>query len=151
MKKAIPDIDPFSKEALDIEINIEDKIGFAVSFCLESYIKKVILEKNIKTGHFEFNFISNKTIVEINKKHLQREYQTDIISFNIGSTTHIIGDVYISVEQAQTNATEFDNNFEEEIKLLIIHGILHLLDYRDYTEAEQEIMEKEQARILKLI
>jgi probable rRNA maturation factor len=120
-----------------------------INFDVESYIEKIMKLKLIKNATIEFNFVDNKYIKNINKKYLNKEYATDIISFNLEEKNKdILGDIYISIEQAKTNASNFNNSFENEIKLLIIHGILHLLGYRDYTENEKLEMNKEQTMLL---
>ena len=94
--------------------------------------------------------MDNETIVSINQQYLDRGYATDIISFNLGDIENPIGDIYIGYEVAKANAIQHQQTFEDEIKLLFVHGILHLLDYRDYTDTEKAIMYKEQERLLGL-
>jgi probable rRNA maturation factor len=134
-----------------IHIHVHETLPIPKPFKWESFIRDIIQLKNINSGHFEFNFISDQTIHEINKKHLNHDYPTDIITFNLGTPDAIIADIYISVETAAENAIEFKHPIIEELKLLIIHGILHLLNYSDYTDEESKTMCLEQDRILKLI
>jgi len=117
-------------------------------FNIKSFIEKALHAKHITTGHFEFNFISKEAIVELNKTHLNRDYVTDILSFNLGTPEDIIGDVYICPDKAAENAKDLNHSLEFELKTLIIHGILHLLDYSDYTPEEKETMFTEQNRLL---
>jgi len=86
----------------------------------------------------------------MNTQFLERSYSTDILTFNLGTIENPIADIYISVDQAQKNAKMFKQSLNEEIKLLIVHGILHILDYRDYTKKEKQVMEEEQTRLLQL-
>jgi probable rRNA maturation factor len=130
------------------EINLPKELE--LSFDIATYIDRILNLKSIKSGFFEFSFVTNEDIIKINKQYLKRSYSTDVISFNLGDNDNIVGDIYISFEQAKINADDFNNSFENEIKLLIIHGILHLLDYRDYTKEEKAIMNKEQNRLLEL-
>ena len=136
-------------KTVDIHVNGESK--FDIPFQVSPYIKKVLEKVDIKRGFFEFSFIDEKEIVDINQKYLDRTYETDIISFNLGTLDNIIGDVYIAIPVAKKNALEFNQSFEQELKRLLVHGILHLLDYRDYTDEEKEEMHSEQERLLKSI
>ena len=129
-------------------LSVNDMSPISLSFDVQSYIYVILSLQNISHGQFDFNFISNDEIISINKKHLNRDYPTDIISFNLGTIDNIVGDVYISVEQAQINAREYNQTLDTELKRLIIHGVLHLLDYRDYTDDEKTIMHREQERLL---
>ena len=72
-------------------------------------------------------------MITINKTHLERDYLTDIITFNLGSLSDPIGDIYISPDKAMENAAQFKSSVTDEIKLLLVHGLLHILEYRDYT------------------
>ena len=74
----------------------------------------------------------------------------NIITFNLTDDSQILtGDIYIAPEIAEKNRKMYNNSFENEIKLLIIHGILHLLHYKDDTNTNKTIMDNEQKRILK--
>ncbi len=99
-------------------------------------------------GVFEFTFVDNTTIRKLNHLYFKKKGTTDIISFNLGTETEILGDIYIAVDVAKQNAKRFGNTFDNEIKLLLAHGILHLLGYRDYSDEERHEMEWEQNRLL---
>lgn len=135
-----------------IEINVNKTISLDIDFDLEEFIKNILQLKKIESGEFSFTFVNNERIVEINKQYLNKTHITDIISFNLADPEEaIIGDVYINAEQAALNANDYKISLEEEIKLLIVHGILHLLDYEDYTEEARNHMFAEQDRLLKLV
>lgn len=134
------------RNSLKIEINYltDQKVKFDVN----AYIAIVLSILTIKKGYFEFSFVDNKIIKEVNSKFLNKNNPTDVITFNLDSKENIIGDIYISLEEAKINAQNYHNSFENEVKTLIVHAILHLLDYQDYTKEEYEIMLEEQNRIL---
>ncbi|MCP4049255.1 MAG: rRNA maturation RNase YbeY [bacterium] len=133
---------------LTVNINNDTKVRF--NFTIRKFIKKILTLKQIESGFFDFNFVKKDTIINLNKEHLNKSYSTDIISFNLGDQDNIIGDVYICVEQAKKNAKEYKNTLDDEIKLLIVHGILHLAGYEDYSEKDRASMELEQNRLLLL-
>ncbi len=123
----------------------------SISFDPKAFAESVSQEKAITQGSIDINFVSTDAIVELNKSYLKRDYITDIITFNLGSTESPIGDIYICCDTAKENAETYNNSYDNEIKLLIIHGILHILDYRDYSDEEKERMNTEQTRILELL
>lgn len=122
-----------------------------LDFDLKTFVKRVLHAKGVRSGWFEFNFIDNACIKQLHQTHLKSNESTDIITFNLGRPDAIIGDIYISVEQAKRNAKRYRQTLSQELKRLMVHGILHLLDYRDYTEHERRDMFKEQERLLQTI
>ncbi len=91
-------------------------------------------------------FIDNATIHKLNKKFLDRDRPTDVLSFNVHteylpSELPILGDVYISTEKAKEQADQFHVPFQEEIERLVVHGILHLIGYEHDDPVRQEIMD----------
>ena len=92
-------------------------------------------------------FTDNITINELNRRFLDRDRPTDVLSFNVHteylpSELRILGDVYISADKAKDQAEEFHVPFQNEIERLVIHGVLHLIGYE---HDEQEQLEKMEA------
>jgi probable rRNA maturation factor len=133
------------------DITLSEDYPGSISFDAKHFAEQVCKEKNITDGCIDINFVSTETIVDLNKNYLKRDYVTDIITFNLGTTDSPVGDIYICCEKAKENADTYNNTYDNEIKLLIIHGILHILDYRDYSEEEKECMNTEQNRLLDLL
>jgi rRNA maturation RNase YbeY len=82
----------------------------------------------------------------MNKKHLDHDYYTDIITFDYTSGRLISGDLFISVDRVADNATMFNVDFMREFKRVCAHGVLHLCGYKDKTEddaAEMRLKEEE--------
>jgi probable rRNA maturation factor len=83
----------------------------------------------------------NSEIQELNKKHLNRDNPTDVLSFNINEKledgTFYLGDVVVNTEQAEKQAKEYGNTKEEEISELVGHGVLHLLGVDHLGEDKQ--------------
>ena len=79
--------------------------------------------------------VDNEEIAVLNQKYLQRSYPTDVLAFPMREgefgqiNPEVLGDVVISVEMAEQVAEERKGPVEDEIKRLLIHGILHLLGY----------------------
>lgn len=108
-------------------------------------IKKIISPPPEKIGIY---LINNKKIKELNKKFLKKNQTTDVMAFRISKN---YGEIFISVDEAFKNAPLYFHTLEEEILYLIIHGILHLKGFKDYTEKEKRKMFKKQDEIFKII
>ncbi|MCK5534519.1 rRNA maturation RNase YbeY [bacterium] len=124
----------------------------------QQYVKKVV-RKTLKANNFFVNskvkkntemnivFVDNKYIKKLNKKYLNRNCPTDVISFLIGEGD-MFGDVFISVERAKKQAKEQNCPLKEELTLLVVHGVLHLLGYDHMTKKENLIMRRKESNIL---
>ena len=124
----------------------------------QQYVKKVV-RKTLKADNFFVNskvkknsemnivFVDNKYIKKLNKKYLNRNCFTDVISFLI-EERDMFGDVFISVERAKKQAKEQNCPLKEELTLLVVHGVLHLLGYDHMTKKENLIMRRKESNIL---
>lgn len=109
-----------------------------------SWIKETAGSYGFKTGDIAYIFCSDEKILEINQKYLQHDYFTDIITFDYSENNIISGDIFISVDTVRTNAMEFGVSFEQELKRILIHGVLHLCGQDDKTtELRRQMTEKE--------
>lgn len=86
-------------------------------------------------GLISIVFCNNEFILDYNRKFLNHDYHTDILTFPLGENP-LSGELYISVDQVRNQALELSEPFEREILRVIIHGILHLLGYKDKTKSD---------------
>ncbi|MEI8272462.1 MAG: rRNA maturation RNase YbeY [Paludibacter sp.] len=115
---------------------------------INRWIKETAAEYEKKTGDIAFIFCSDERILEINKQYLNHDYYTDIITFDYSEGRIISGDIFISLDTVQSNATEFKVSFEQELKRILIHGILHLCGQEDKTpELRLQMSEKENSAL----
>ena len=115
-----------------------------------NWISKVILSENKKEGDINYIFCDDEFILEINKQYLNHDYYTDIISFDYSVGNELHGDIFVSVERVQENAEDFNVTFEEELKRVIIHGILHYCGYNDKSEDDEALMRKKEDDKIKM-
>jgi probable rRNA maturation factor len=115
------------------------------------YAKNVLTFLDVKTGTFSFTFVSQKKLADLHAVYLNDPSETDIMTFNLGEPDTIDGDMYISVDQAAIQAKEQGHSLTDELKILVIHGILHLLGYDDLTSSDKKVMFKEQDRVFKAL
>lgn len=134
-------------EPPDIIVNYD--ISFDLNLDIQAYIKTILDLTDFSKGTFEFTFVSDSFMIELNLKSFNKDYSTDIITFNLDTRDNPLADIYICIDEARRNAVKYNKLLEDEIKLLIIHGILHIKGYEDYDEPSRKIMFEEQDNLLK--
>ena len=118
---------------------------------VRSLIKSLCLKENKKLGFINCVFCSDKYLVEINKKYLKNDYYTDIITFDHKEAEdNVEGDLYISAERIKENAKNFRVTTEEELVRVVIHGVLHLIGYKDKSKKEKVIMTQKENKYISL-
>lgn len=122
---------------------------------IKKVIKKAIEIEN--PGNVEFNIIlvDNNYIHTLNKEYRNIDRETDVISFALEDYKDItfdnyrmLGDIYISLDKAHSQAIEYGHSFKREICFLSVHGFLHLLGYDHMKKEDEEIMFGRQDMIL---
>jgi len=116
----------------------------------ESWIRRVIESEGKKLEEISYIFCNDDYLLDINMKYLDHDTYTDIISFDYSVGNILQGDIYISTERVEENSSEYNVSFEEELRRVIIHGVLHLCGYRDKTEEESSLMRLKEEEKLKL-
>jgi probable rRNA maturation factor len=95
-------------------------------------------------------FVDNASIQSINKTYRNIDKPTDVISFpNDEEDDDSLGDIFISIEKAIEQASDYGHSFEREIGFLSVHGYLHLKGYDHHTKEEEKVMFNLQEEILK--
>jgi probable rRNA maturation factor len=118
---------------------------------LKAFLKEIFLKEGKAGGAISYIFCSDEFLLDINKRFLNHDYYTDIITFNLSSPGKAInGEVYISTDRVKENALNFDQFFNTELHRVIFHGILHLCGYKDKTQEEQRVMRKKEDEYLGL-
>ncbi|MEY2917902.1 MAG: rRNA maturation RNase YbeY [Bacteroidota bacterium] len=101
---------------------------------LKLFVMKIFKKENKRLHSLNYIFCSDDYLLEINKTHLQHNYYTDIITFDLSDTPgEIIGEVYISADRVRANAVNLHVSIKEELHRVIFHGALHLCGYKDKT------------------
>ena len=114
-------------------------------------IKQLCLSEKKDLSFLNLIFCSDEYLLEINKKHLNHDYFTDVITFDFSEDNKKIeGDVYISVDRVADNAIKHKQEKDSELIRTIIHGTLHLFGYKDKTKKEKEIMTSKENKYLSL-
>jgi len=112
------------------------------------WIKNCIYKYKKRVGDINFILCSDNYLLNINKKYLNHNYFTDVITFDNSVNDLLNGDIYISIDTVKLNSNRFNTAFFEELNRVMIHGVLHLIGYNDTNEEEQKEMSKQENKCL---
>lgn len=107
-------------------------------------IEFLIENENKYPGDVSVIFCSDDYLLKINEQYLNHDYYTDIVTFDYVENSVISGDLFISVDRVEENASQLGVSFDEELCRVIFHGILHLCGYKDKTVAEKKLMREKE-------
>ena len=125
-----------------IHFHFED-ISFQLSHkkALRTWLFECAKAENQNINQLNYIFCSDNYLLEINKKYLQHDFFTDVISFDYAEDDdNITGDIFISYERIKENAGDFSIPLKDELHRVVIHGLLHLLGYSDKTTVQKATM-----------
>ena len=142
MTKTLSSLNFFSEDVDFQEDGVND---------LSDWLKSSVANEGFDIQQVNFIFCSDEYLLEINRKHLDHDYYTDIITFDLSDRPKIIeSDIFISIERIGDNAESNNLRFVDEYHRVLIHGLLHLMGYNDKTEDEKSIMRKAENKYLAL-
>jgi probable rRNA maturation factor len=132
-----------SFQSQNIKFILSDKLK------IKSWINRVIELEKKKPGQLNFVFTSDEELLKTNMQFLNHNTLTDIITFDYCEDKTINGDIIISIDRVKENAETFNVEFENELKRVMIHGVLHLCGYKDKTAADSQLMREKENWALK--
>ena len=118
---------------------------------IENWIVSVARGFGKTVGAVTYIFCNDDKILEVNRKYINHDYYTDIITFDYSRPMRISGDVFISLDTVRSNAILLGKTYDNELRRVIIHGILHLCGVDDKGPGEREIMERHEDEALALL
>ena len=127
-----------------IEYHYENNFILEDSEKIRIWIEEVIKKEKKIVGDITYIFCDDDYLLERNKEFLDHNTLTDIITFNYCIDNNISSDIMISIDRVKENSTTFENSFNEELKRVMIHGILHLIGYNDKSDKEKELMREKE-------
>ena len=133
-----------------ISFNYEVEFELSNEEHFSKWISEVILSESKKEGDINYIFCDDDYILEINKQYLNHDYYTDIISFDYSVGNELHGDIFISIDRIKENASDFNVTFDEELKRVIIHGILHYCGYKDKSDDDEVLMRQKEDEKIKM-
>ncbi len=116
----------------------------------EDWIAEIIESEDKDEGEINYIFCDDDYLYEINVQYLEHKTLTDIISFDYTIGNLISGDIFISIERVKDNAQDFGVSFEDELRRVMAHGVLHYCGYKDKTEADEKLMRSKEDEKIKM-
>ncbi len=132
----------FSTENIDFELADEPKV--------KKWILAVVGAQGKRVGNLNYLFCDDSYLINVDRTYLNHDTYTDIITFDYVEGNVVSGDILISVERVRENATLFNSSFEQELRRVIIHGVLHLLGQADKTDEDAAEMRRKEESALAL-
>ncbi|SHG53216.1 rRNA maturation RNase YbeY [Flavobacterium defluvii] len=123
-----------------INFNYETEFSLDNEQVFADWLSAVIVSEKKNEGEINYIFCDDEYLHKINVEYLDHDTLTDIISFDYTVGNEISGDIFVSVERVEDNAKDFNVSFEEELKRVLAHGILHYCGYKDKSDADAELM-----------
>lgn len=133
-----------------ITYNYETEFKLDNEDVFSQWIEQVVLSENKSLGEVNYIFCNDDYLHKINVDYLNHDTLTDIISFDYTEGDLIQGDIFISIERVADNASDFDIPFNEELKRVMIHGILHYCGYKDKSKDDEQLMRLKENEKIKM-
>ena len=112
------------------------------------WLISVAQDEGFLIDNLVFLFVNDNEILEMNKKFLKHDYYTDVIAFGDLKDKKISGDIAISVERVLDNSKTYSVEFEDELKRVMVHGLLHVMGYNDKTSKDKLVMSQKEKKAI---
>jgi probable rRNA maturation factor len=135
-----------------IEFHSED-VEFSLSNPeqVADWIATIIEQHDFELAGLTYIFCSDDYLHQINLEYLDHDTLTDIITFDNADEEGIVeSDIFVSIDRVKDNAQTLGIPFQDELHRVLIHGVLHLLGYKDKTEEQEALMRKQEDSCLSL-
>lgn len=132
-----------------ISFNYETDFKLDNTETLTQWISFAIRNENFDEGEINYIFCDDDYLHKINLEFLNHDTLTDIISFDYTIGNEVHGDIYISVERVLDNAQDFKVDFAEELRRVMIHGVLHYCKFADKSPEDAQLMRHKEDEYLK--
>ena len=123
-----------------ISFNYETDFELENEAQYEDWISRIIESEGFEEGEINYIFCDDEYLHKINVEYLDHDTLTDIISFDYTVGNLLQGDIFVSIERVQDNANDFNVSFEEELKRVLSHGVLHYCGYKDKSPKDEALM-----------
>lgn len=133
-----------------ISFNYENEFELSNEEQLSNWISRVIVSEDKKEGEINYIFCDDEYLLGLNEQYLNHDTLTDIISFDYSVGKELHGDIFISTERVLENAAEFKVSFEEELKRVMVHGVLHYCGYKDKSDEDEKLMRSKEDEKIKM-
>ncbi len=122
----------------------ENDFELKESDSIKTWVLNIIDKEGKTSGEVNYIFCDDDYLHKINVGFLNHDTYTDIISFDYTHGNVISGDIYISTERVAENAIQFDTSFDNELRRVMAHGVLHYCGYGDKADDERILMRQKE-------
>ncbi len=139
---------------IEIFVNVDEKIKELET--VKKVLKSAVKKENLDNVSFNVIIVDNEYIHELNKNYRNIDRETDVITFALEDedtiilpdSERILGDIYISIDKARSQAEEYGHSLLRELSFLAVHGFYHLLGYDHMTPEDEKVMFTKQEEVL---
>ena len=127
---------------IDIEIINDYKSNLVINNSKIKFLfKKVLNEEKINAAELSLILSNRPYLNKLKKKYFKQDHYTDVIAFNLNNENEdIVGEIYVSIDDVESNSKFFNISFDNEFCRVIIHGLLHIIGYEDNTIIKKKEM-----------
>jgi len=122
----------FHSEQINFTISDESAVAY--------WLRDVCVSEGKNLAEVSYIFCSDDCLLEMNRKYLNHDYYTDVITFDYCEADAVSGDVFISIDRVEENALTVGVSKQDELHRVIVHGLLHLLGYLDKEAPDKQQM-----------
>ena len=133
-----------------ISFNYESDFSLEHEDIYAAWIENIVASENKILGEISYIFCDDEYLHTINMQYLNHDTLTDIISFDYTEGDVISGDIFVSIERVVDNANDFNVSFDEELKRVLAHGVLHYCGYKDKSDSDALTMRAKEEEKIKL-
>lgn len=133
-----------------IDFNYESDFTLEDEAVYSDWLSRVMLSENKNEGEINYIFCDDEYLLEINQQYLNHDTLTDIISFDYSVGNELNGDIFISIQRVADNALDFKVPFLEELKRVMVHGVLHYCGYKDKSVDDERLMRSKEDEKIQL-
>lgn len=133
-----------------ISFNYESDFSLEQEEVYASWIETIVESEKKTLGEISYIFCDDEYLHTINMQYLNHDTLTDIISFDYTEGDIISGDIFVSIERVVDNAKDYNVPFDEELKRVLAHGILHYCGYKDKSDEDALLMRTKEEEKIKL-
>ena len=137
---------------MEVSLFFQNNITLKQRGKLKTFIKFLMIAEGYQAKDISIIFCSDEFLLDLNKQHLNHDYYTDIITFDLTpkKEKEITGELYISTDRVKFNAKDYNTTVTNELHRVIFHGILHLCGYKDKSKKDIALMRAKELQYLNL-
>jgi len=117
---------------------------------VKDWINLIVERASFVVENLTYQFVDDSKMIQVNRKFLNHDTYTDIITFDYTEENKLSADIFISTERVLENAEAYESTYTDELMRILIHGVLHCLGYSDKTQEEKQMMRKKENESLEL-